>query len=123
MILYCAADLIWATRIKSTGDALGVGCRPVRSIDMLMARLADCDVRMLIVDLETGSLGIDMIRTLRTSRPEGSPPIRIVAFGPHVNHEALRSATAAGADAVMTRGGFDQRLIEILTSVAPSQPG
>lgn len=116
MILYYAADLIWATRIKSTADSLGVGCRPVRNRDMLLARLADCQVRMLIVDLETGADGIEMIRTLRSVSPAASPPIRVIAFGPHVNHEALGSAKNAGADQVLTRGAFDHRLIEILTS-------
>lgn len=115
MILYFAADLIWATRIKSTAESLGVACRPARSRDMLLARLADSDVRTLIVDLETGPDGIEMIRTLR-QQPAADPPIRVIAFGPHVNHDALRSAKEAGADRVMTRGAFDQQLTEILTS-------
>lgn len=124
MILYCAADLIWATRIKATADSLGVACRPVRNPEMLQARLADCDVRMLIVDLETGPAGIEMIQTLRQQRPAPGvePPIRIIAFGPHVSHDALRDAKEAGADVVMTRGSFDHRLIEILTSASLSEP-
>src|SRR5688572_17399647 len=52
MIVYCAADLLWATRIKATADSLAIPCRPARSVDMLKARLADSDVRAVIVDLD-----------------------------------------------------------------------
>lgn len=41
MILYFAADLLWASKIKLTADAIGIVCRPVRSVSMLEARLAD----------------------------------------------------------------------------------
>ena len=52
MVLYCAADLIWATRIRAAAEAAGIPSRPVRDLAMLEARLADSPVRGLIVDLE-----------------------------------------------------------------------
>ncbi|MBL8756941.1 MAG: hypothetical protein JNK35_00760, partial [Phycisphaerae bacterium] len=72
IILYCAADLLWATKIKETGAALGIPCRPVRSIDMLEARLADSLVAAVLLDLEAGPACFDLLARLRgpASTPE-----------------------------------------------------
>ncbi|TVQ32297.1 MAG: hypothetical protein EA376_06520 [Phycisphaeraceae bacterium] len=145
MILYFAGDLIWATKIKGAADAMGLPCRPVRSIEMLDARLADSPVSSLIVDLDHPGEALEMIRHVRAEAadaeatgPEsgeklegGLPPagagvssgkspgrIRIVAFGPHVERAVLQQARDAGADDVLTRGAFDHNMPEILTSLA-----
>lgn len=73
MILYFASNLIWATRIKSLADDLGLPCRPVRNPDMLDARLADSPVRALVVDLDAGEPAIDLIRHLRAAGRAASP--------------------------------------------------
>ena len=122
MVCYCAADLLWATRIKSTADALGVPCRPVRNLEMLEARLVDSPVRSLIVDLESEN-GLSLIRRLRgEGADERARGIRIVAFGPHVGVEVLQEAKRAGADEVMARGAFSARLPEILGQLV-ADPG
>jgi hypothetical protein len=123
MVVYCAADLLWSTRIKATADGIGVPCRPVRNLDMLRARLADSDVRGLIVDLETGDTGLGLIRALRAGVDGGETPdppmdpegrVRILAFGPHVAVEMFEEAKRAGADRVLARGAFDRGLVEVL---------
>lgn len=89
---------------------------------MLQARLGDCDVRALIVDLESEG-GMELIGYLRG--PGAGPKergVRIVAFGPHVALEALRGAESAGADAVMARGAFSRQLPEILRLLGGSGP-
>ena len=40
MLLYAAAALVWATRIKSLADDMGVPCRPARNEKLLRDRLA-----------------------------------------------------------------------------------
>lgn len=115
MILYFAADLLWATRIRSTAEGLGIQVRPVRNVAMLQARLADSPVRGVVIDLDGGDAALELIAHIRA--PEntgGSPPIRIVAWGPHVNVEKLRAAKEAGADAVMARGAFSRALPRVL---------
>jgi hypothetical protein len=118
VVLYAAADLIWATRIKATADALGVACRPVRSLAMLEARLADSTIGALIVDLEAGGLAFTLMGRVMGGESAGKPGkeggIRVLAFGPHVAVDAMDRARAAGADAVLARGAFDRRLPEIL---------
>ncbi|MEZ6235065.1 MAG: hypothetical protein R3B68_12835 [Phycisphaerales bacterium] len=41
MILYLASDLLWATRIKRAAEDLRIAARPVRSLEMLEARLGE----------------------------------------------------------------------------------
>jgi hypothetical protein len=127
MLLYLAADLLWATKIKSTADALGVACRPVRTMEMLAARLADSPVAGLMIDLEAGPIAMEMIahvRQLSPSRagvPGQGPHIAIVAFGPHVMVDQLRAAKAAGADTVLARGALVRALPEVITRLAGGQ--
>jgi len=124
MILYHASDLIWATRIKRTADAMGIHTRPARDPQTLRQRLAEGPVAALIVDLAdetdtpfalidalTDHLGPD-------AEPQSQPRPRIVAFGPHVDHERLQRARDLGADDVMPRGAFDRNLQDILLTLA-----
>ncbi len=122
MILYAAADLLWATRIKGACDSLGVPARPVRSVEMLEARLADSDVRGLIVDLETGPLGLDLIRRARAAA-DAARPFTVLCFGPHVDVERFEQARAAGADRAMARGAFADRLPQIVVSLERGDDG
>ncbi|MBY0262114.1 MAG: hypothetical protein K2Q20_07200 [Phycisphaerales bacterium] len=115
MILYCAADLLWASKIKGTADALGLGCRPVRNLEMLDARLVDSPVGSLIVDLDAGEMALDLIKRVRADPTRTG--VRVVAFGPHVDTQRLAEAKRLGADAVMARGAFSARLPSILTDL------
>lgn len=119
MILYLAADLLWASKIKGTAEALGLACRPVRTMEMLEARLADSPVVALIVDLDKPEDAMAMLARLRgPTASEADRRVRVVAFGPHVAKEELHAAREAGADAVMTRGGFDHSMQDVLIKLA-----
>jgi hypothetical protein len=119
MILYLASDLLWASKIKGHADALGLPCRPVRTMEMLEARLADCEVASLIVDLDKPDEALAMIARLRgPTAKDAERAIRILGFGPHVAKDLLQSARNAGADSVMTRGMFDRDLSDILLKLA-----
>lgn len=136
MIAYAAADLIWATRIKATAEAVGLSARPVRSVEMLLERFADSDVRALVVDLSAADLALELIRKVREleagERP-GSPSesapgrarasVRVLAFGPHVAKELFQAARDAGADEVMPNGAFDRSMPEILLALETRSPG
>ena len=117
-ILYLAADLLWASKIKGTADALGVPARPVRTIDMLEARLADCDVKALLLDLDKPEEALQMIARLRgDAASDKDKSIRLVAWGPHVAKDLLQQARTAGADEVLTRGAMDHNMQEILLAL------
>lgn len=119
MILYACSDLLWATRVKATAEGLGLPARPVRSTQMLADRLGEGGVRGLIVDIDTGELGLELIRAAAASGL-GFP---IVAFGPHVAADALGAAREAGAHRVIARGAFADRLPQILTDLAAGGSG
>ena len=115
MVLYLAADLIWGTKIKATAQAVGVEARPVRTLEMLEARLADSPVKGVALDLEKPEEALAMIGRLRGEKAsEAERAIRIVAWAPHVERELMEAAKTAGADRVMTRGAFDGGLERVL---------
>lgn len=123
VVLYLAADLLWASKIKAHADAAGVPCRPVRSVEMLEARLSERGqgpaVRGLLVDLEKPEEAMAMIGRLRgTGASAEDRAVRIVAFGPHVLTELFESARRAGAETVLARGALERRLGEVLTTLA-----
>lgn len=127
MILYFAADLLWASKIKATADALRIPCRPVRSVEMLEARLADCltdpspdkVVRALLVDLDKGEEAFALVRRLRDGRATAEQrKIHVLAWGPHVEKELLQAARDEGASQVLTRGAFDHGMEELLVGLA-----
>ncbi|MFO0833413.1 MAG: hypothetical protein U0638_00470 [Phycisphaerales bacterium] len=141
MILYLAADLLWASKIKGTADALSIPCRPVRTLEMLEARLAEAaggsvqensapgvsaagtsslgasaaaapPLRAILLDLDKAEEALAMIARVRSDgRWRG---VRVVCFGPHVLKELFQRARDAGADEVMPRGSLDARLDEVL---------
>lgn len=127
MILYLAADLLWATRIKSTAETLGIPCRPVRSVEMLRARLADSPVRALILDLDAGPSALEVLEVLRADRPgPGDSPggVFVLAFGPHEAEELFARARELGADRVLARGAFDRHLPELVKALnGPAEGG
>ncbi|MEO1235944.1 MAG: hypothetical protein AAFX76_04070 [Planctomycetota bacterium] len=117
MLVYSCSDLIFATKIGSTAEALDVPARPARNVEMLRDRLdrvddgKPCDaVTCVMVDLELGDHAFDLIKL---AAGHASSP-RVIAFGPHVRVEALAGAERVGADEAMARGAFTQRLPELI---------
>ena len=115
MVLYSAADLVWATRIKSLADDLGVSCRPARNASMLRDRLGDSDVRALLIDLEAPDRAFELLDLLRGSEAgDRERSVKIIAWGPHVAVDLLARARESGADEVLTRGAFSSALPDLL---------
>ena len=123
IILYNAADLIWATRIKSTAEALGVMARPARNTDMLAARLADSEVSAILLDLDAPDAAWDLLDMLRG--PDADPAarrVRVICWGPHVAVELFQQARDRGADDILTRGAFSSTLPDLLVRLASGAP-
>ncbi len=125
MIVYCCHDLIFATKIHSTAEALGLVCRPARDEAALRARLDRIDdgkaydvVDAVIVDLTMGEAGLVLIRV---AKGHAAGP-HVIAYAPHVEVELLGSAGEAGADRVMPRGAFAAQLPQLLQACSASGP-
>lgn len=103
-VVFYTGDLIFSAKVSSTGAALNVPVRVVRTV----ADLAP-GASLLLVDLDADG-AVDAIDRCRTMVP--TP--RIVAFGPHVRGDLLAAAREAGADEVLVRSVFVTRLPELL---------
>lgn len=105
-VVFYTGDLIFSAKVSSTGAALNVPVRVVRTV----ADLAP-GASLLLVDLDADG-AVDAINRCRTMVP--TP--RIVAFGPHVRADLFTMARDAGADEVLARSAFVTRLPELLQS-------
>ncbi len=117
MVVYCCSDLIFATKIGSTAEALGVPSRPARDAAALANRLDRVNdgklnepVTAVLVDLGLGEAGLGLIR--QTKEHDASIPV--VAFGSHAATEQLHAAREHGADFVLSRSQFTANLPVIL---------
>jgi hypothetical protein len=117
MIVYACQDLIFATKIRSTAEALGVPSRPARDAEALRKRLERVDdgklnepVTGVMIDLDLGETGLALLRQVKAR----DATIPVVAFGSHVATEILQAARADGADFVMPRSAFTASLPALL---------
>ena len=104
-------DLIFATKITSTAQSLGISAELVRSCDHLRERLEEGGVATVLIDLEAD--GLDAGAAIELCRRQEPRP-RIIAFGSHVKKDLLAAARDAGADEVLPRSALSARLPEVL---------
>jgi DNA-binding NarL/FixJ family response regulator len=122
MILYCCSDLIFATKIRSTGEALGVPTQSIQQDTNLAVLKADQggvarqepDALMVDLDLADGAL------RLIEQAGNALPTTEVVAFGAHVDKAILDAAKAHGADRLMPRSTFTEQLPELLRKHQPA---
>lgn len=117
-------DLIFATKIKSTADEVGIPLSIVQSPEALEAAAA-AGLNFAIIDLNAE--GIDPIRAIRrckdasvqhvdqtaTSPDETSARPMVIAFGAHVQKDLIQAAEQAGADLVLPRSRFSAELPDL----------
>ena len=121
MIVYCCKDLIFATKIHSTAEALGLVSRPARDATALRHRLDRVDdgkphgeVVAVLVDMTMGEAAAGLIELARSH----DAALPIVAFAPHVEVGLLEEARLRGADRVMPRGAFSAQLPDLLCELS-----
>ena len=116
MIVYCANDLMFETKIRATAEAMGIPTRPTAHAAALQKRLDQVDdgrlndpVSAVLIDLDVTDAPA-MVRQVK----EHNTAIPVIAFGSHVAADVLAAAEQAGADEVMSRGEFVGKLAELL---------
>ncbi|MCC7144922.1 MAG: hypothetical protein IT443_00600 [Phycisphaeraceae bacterium] len=123
MVLYACKDLIFATRIRSTADALGLVSHPACHLDSLRRHLippaqpsAPGAVRVFFVDLDLGADALSLTAWVK----QNSPSIAVICFGAHVQTDMLHQARALGADLVLPRSQFTSLLPQLLKRFTPA---
>jgi DNA-binding NtrC family response regulator len=121
MLVYCCADLIFATKIGSTAQVMNLPARPARDAAALQRRLDRVDdgklnepVRAVFLDMELGDAALAMLQQVK----EHSPHVPVVCFGSHVAVELLQAARDAGATAVLARSAFTATLPSLIRQLA-----
>jgi DNA-binding NarL/FixJ family response regulator len=71
----------------------------------------DRTIACVMVDLLAPRTGVEELRRIRTLFES---PVRLIAFGSHVDVERLREARSAGFDEVLPRSEFTRRLVSLL---------
>jgi DNA-binding NarL/FixJ family response regulator len=111
------ADLIFAARIRGAAHAAGIEAHFAKNADELVARAAESNVRLVLVDLDARTDPVGAVTKLKSS---GSVHAPVVCFVSHVREEAIAAARAAGADRVMARSAFVRELPALLRSLDQS---
>jgi DNA-binding NarL/FixJ family response regulator len=104
-------DLMFASKISSTGTSLGIDTRVVATASALAELLDQGGVRLVFVDMNLP--GAAAVEALCGAANHSSRPFS-VAFYPHVHTELSESARQAGASRVMPRSRLSAELPEIL---------
>jgi len=111
--LLLSADLMFSSRVAAAAQTLGVPLALVPQAADLPQKLGP-DCRLVLIDLSAP--GLDLAAAVTSARTV-APAARLVAYGAHVNEDALAAATRAGCE-VLTRGQFHKQYAELLRDAA-----
>jgi DNA-binding NarL/FixJ family response regulator len=104
-------DLFFESKIRACAESVGTRLVVARGVRQLEEALAREVPAVVVVDLDTH--GADVVEALSAAR-RADPAPRTIAYGSHVQANLLQAARDAGADEVMPRSRFAQRLAELL---------
>jgi CheY-like chemotaxis protein len=102
--LLLSDDLIFTSRITTEAKAQGLSVVAVRSVATLVDHARQHLPHGILLDLAFP--GLDVNELFLELRGACASLPRVVAYGPHVDVEALRAARAAGCDPVLPRSKF-----------------
>ena len=105
-------DLIFTSKVTGTARALGYRVLVAGTSVLALAMIEQWRPRVVFVDLAAG----DLVAPAALLGYQGlaGPATAFVAFGSHVDTEALAAARAAGCDPVMPRSKFSAELPELI---------
>ena len=108
-VLALVRDLMFLSRITAAGRSSGLDIEVIRDPQALAGRTG----RLLLVDL---NLAGAVEAAVAWKQGQGG---RVVGFVSHVDTLTIEQARQAGLDQVMSRGGFVQKLPQILADASP----
>lgn len=112
-IMAFVEDIFLTAKIREVAREQGCDIRFVRDLSGLDKRLAGPSPGAVLIDLAAESLKpLELIRRIKETTDWGAA--RVVAYTSHAQAELLEEASRLGADLVLPKSGFTQKLPEIL---------
>src|SRR5260370_39404901 len=110
--LLLSRDLICTSKVTGTARALGHRVLVAGNNALAAAMIEQWQPKVVFVDLAAGELvNTPALVAYQKAAPTGTP---FVAFGSHVDTDALAAARAAGCDPVLPRSKFSAELPELI---------
>jgi CheY-like chemotaxis protein len=113
-VLAIVDDMFFASKIRATGEAIGVTLSFPRSQELLLQKAREATPDLILIDLHHQRF--DPLEA--AARLKADPElrgIRLLAFFSHVQTDLQHSAVAAGVDQVIPRSVFSRDLAMILS--------
>jgi CheY-like chemotaxis protein len=110
--LLLSRDLIFTSKVVGTAGALGHRVLAAGAVDLASTLIEREQPRVVFVDLSAGDLVSPA--ALAAYRRLAAPRTPFVAFGSHVDVQALAAARAAGCDPVLPRSRFSAELPDLI---------
>jgi CheY-like chemotaxis protein len=110
--LLLSRDLIFTSKVTGTARALGHRVLVAGNASLASAMIEQWHPRVVFVDLAAGDLVAGP--ALMAYQKLAGPETPFVAFGSHVETEALAAARAAGCDPVLPRSRFSAELPDLI---------
>ncbi|GIW88476.1 MAG: hypothetical protein KatS3mg108_2800 [Isosphaeraceae bacterium] len=110
--LLLTRDLFFTSKITSTAQALGLTVHVAGNHALAAALIQDHRPRVVFLDL--AAAGLTSPAAIQTYRQLAPHPTTFIAFGSHVDSDALDAARAAGCDTVLPRRKFSAELPTLL---------
>ena len=112
-IIAAVDDMLFASKIRATAEALGVNIKFHRRLDSLVSAAGEQLPQLILVDLHNKKLNpIELARELKSN--ESLRAIPLLGFFSHVQTDLQRQAVEAGYDKVIPRSVFSRDLAKIL---------
>jgi hypothetical protein len=118
--LLVSRDLIFTTKIKGTAADLGYAMLVASTQLQAESIIASCRPPVILVDLTGGQMAGS--GALRAYQALAGADAWLIAFGPHVDVEALAAAKAVGFHVVLPRSIFTAKLPEFLVQYFSQAP-
>jgi hypothetical protein len=119
-LLLCR-DLIFTTKVTGTAQALGYHIQVAGDARSAQSVIESLCPRVIFIDLTAGELV--SLQALSDYFKLAGPDVWFVAFGPHVEEEALATAKAAGCQVVLPRSKFAGDLPRLMQWYFNRRPG
>ncbi|HZI60481.1 MAG TPA: hypothetical protein VFD62_07205 [Pyrinomonadaceae bacterium] len=118
IVLAIVDDMLFASKIRASAEAVGVEVKFVRSMEKLIETAREVKPGLVVVDLHNTKLDPVAVATELKSN-EDLRQVRLLGFFSHVQTDLQRNATAAGYDQVIPRSMFARDLGQILATAQP----